>query len=207
MVQERSPAIVLFGSPGVGKGTVGRVLNQIPGFRHVSSGDVFRSLDPNTAEGKEVAERTSRGELVSDELTIRIFRNVVSDWIRDGKYKPTEEALVMDGVPRTVQQAKDLAETVDVLAVVYFVCRNEDVMLQRMKRRATMEGRPDDADEATIRHRFEVYRRKTEPVLRSYPSELVHEIDADPTPAEVVRDVLNVLIPVVGAYWEEGERV
>ena len=87
------PAVLLFGAPGVGKGTQGQILQGIPGFAHISSGDLFRSLDPNSADGREAAETSARGELVSDELTIRVFRNALEERVNSGTYSPEGELL------------------------------------------------------------------------------------------------------------------
>ena len=197
MRDNRIPAIVLFGAPGVGKGTQGAVLNAIPGFLHVSSGDIFRALDPDSPEGREVAQYAPQGKLVPDELTIRVFNAVLKEMIRRGEFDPDKEVLVLDGIPRTVTQAEILKQTIDVLAVVQFDFIDDNVIVERIKRRGERHNRPDDADEATIRHRFEVYRRETEPLLQCFPAERVHRVDADATPVEVARNVLDALIPAI----------
>ncbi|MFQ5731629.1 MAG: adenylate kinase family protein [Planctomycetaceae bacterium] len=197
MTDTRYPAILLFGAPGVGKGTQGRVLDAVLGFHHVSSGDIFRALHPESPEGREAAEYSTRGELVPDELTIRIFNAVVPEMISRGEYSPDAGILVLDGIPRTVRQAEILDDTVDVLAVLHLDFSDENVMIERMKRRAEQQNRPDDADETTIRRRFEVYRRETEPVLAHFPSSRVHRINAGASPLRVARDLLDALVPVV----------
>lgn len=197
MTDKRIPAIILFGAPGVGKGTQGAILNAIPGFHHVSSGDIFRALDPDSPEGREVAQYAPQGKLVPDELTIRVFNAVLKEMIRCGKFRPDKEVLVLDGIPRTVPQAEFLKQTIDVLAVVLFDFINDDVIIERIKRRGERHNRPDDADEATIRRRFEVYRRETQPVLQSFPPERVHRIDADAAPVEVARNLLDALLPAI----------
>jgi len=189
-------AIVLFGAPGAGKGTQGRILNEIPGFRHVSSGEIFRRLSPDSPEGREAASYTDRGELVPDDATIRIFHTVMQKSVDRGEYQPDEELLLLDGIPRTLKQAECLADSFDVLAIIQFTLNDEGVIVERLKRRALQEHRTDDADEETIRHRFEVYRRETAPVLDFYPQSLIHSVNADATPMEVLRETLDVLIPV-----------
>ena len=197
MTDRRSSAVLLFGAPGVGKGTQGRVLDSILGFRHLSSGDIFRALDEDSPEGREAAEYSNHGELVPDELAIRIFEAVLQGMIAQGAYVPANEVLVLDGIPRTVRQAEILSKSVDVLAVVSFHYSDEDAIVERIQRRARQQNRPDDADDATIRHRFEVYHRETEPVLQFFPVERVHTINADGAPLRVTRDLLNALIPAI----------
>lgn len=193
---DRLPAILLFGAPGVGKGTQGRILNEIPGLRHVSSGEILRGIDPDSPEGREIAEYTDRGELVPDDVTIRVFHTVIQQSICEGGFDPSEELLLLDGIPRTLGQAEVLADSFDVLAVLLFAFNDENLVVERLKGRALKENRVDDADEDTIRYRFDVYRQETEPILSYYPADIVHRINAEATPVEVLRDVLNVIIPV-----------
>ena len=71
-MEETFRSILLFGPPGVGKGTQGKILGMVPGFFHLSVGDVFRSIDIGSDDGKQVYQYSSQGQLVPDELTVRI---------------------------------------------------------------------------------------------------------------------------------------
>ncbi len=201
MSPERYRTVLFFGAPGVGKGTQGMVLGQLPGFHHLSSGEIFRSLDKESPESEEVAFYLSRGELVPDDLTIRICTNGLQKRIDRGEYKPADDLLILDGIPRNVPQAEILKETVNILSIVCFVYSDENVMVERMKKRALQQNRSDDADENVIRRRFEIYREQSEPVLDFYPKELITEIDAVATPAEVLRNVLDVMIPIAQEHF------
>jgi adenylate kinase len=178
-------AILLFGAPGVGKGTQGQRVGRLPHYRHVSTGDLFRALDRQTPLGKEVSSYSERGALVPDELTIRLFEDAIARLVASGQFDPDRDTLLLDGIPRNVNQARSLEGSLRVLLVLYLVCSNENVMIERMKRRAEVEGRKDDADVDVIRRRFDVYRRETRPVLDYYPHDLVAEIDALGAPDEV----------------------
>jgi adenylate kinase len=201
MSPERYRTVLFFGAPGVGKGTQGMVLGRLPGFHHLSSGDIFRSLDKESPQGKEAASCMSRGELIPDNLTIRICTNGLQQRIDDGEYKPADDLLILDGIPRNVPQAEILRETVNILSIVCLVYSDENVMVERMKNRAMQQNRSDDADENVIRRRFEIYREQSEPVLDFYPKELIAEIDAVATPAEVLRNVLDVMIPLQKTHF------
>ncbi len=196
--------ILLFGAPGVGKGTQGNILGQIPGFFHLSCGDVFRSLDISSPEGKEVYHHTSKGELVPDDLTIKIWKKGLDARIAMSSFKPREDLLILDGIPRSITQAKYLEDHVKVLRVIHLVCRNEEEMIHRMRRRAIHSNRADDANEEIIRHRFEIYHRESEPVLEYYPPELISEIDALGSPAAVLSNVLDVVVPVQDEHFHEN---
>jgi adenylate kinase len=178
-------AILLFGAPGVGKGTQGQRIGQLPHYRHVSTGELFRSLDRDSPLGKEVRSFSERGVLVPDELTIRIFQDAIARLVASKQFDPARDTLALDGIPRNVNQAQNLNGALQVVLIIYLVSSDEQVMINRMKRRAEVEGRKDDADEDVIRRRFEVYRQETKPVLAFYPRELIAEIDALGTPDEV----------------------
>ncbi|VAX39092.1 Adenylate kinase [hydrothermal vent metagenome] len=195
--------ILLFGAPGVGKGTQGHILGQIPGFFHLSCGDVFRSLDISSPEGKEVYHHTSKGELVPNDLTIKIWKKGLNARIALSSFKPREDLLILDGIPRNIEQAECLKEHVEVLRVIHLVCSDEEEMIHRIRRRAIHANRADDANEGIIRHRFDVYHRESKPVLDFYPPEMVFEIDALGSPAAVLSHVLDVVVPVQDEHFRQ----
>lgn len=204
MSEKKHMAVLLFGPPGVGKGTQGQILGNIPGFFHHSSGNVFRSLAIGSPEGKEVYRYISQGHLVPDELTMTIWKKSLQGQIGVSAYKPYEDLLILDGIPRNVKQAELLEVEVDVRRVVQLICGNEEQMIHRIKRRAIRENRVDDANEQVIRQRFQVYREKSEPLLNYYPKDMVFQVDAMQSPAEVLHKVLEVLIPVQNELYRGG---
>jgi len=197
----RYKTILLFGAPGAGKGTQGKILGRIPGFFHLACGDVFRSLDMGTELGRKFLEFSSRGELVPDSLTIEMWRQNMHAQTVLSLYKPMQDLLILDGIPRSVTQAQELERYVEVLRVIHLICPDRDEMVQRMKRRALKENRLDDADERVIRRRFEVYDRETAPVLGFYSPDIVREVDSMGSPAEVLQHVLEVVVPVQNAHF------
>jgi adenylate kinase len=106
------------------------------------------------------------------------------------------ELLVLDGIPRNVDQCKALDEHIDVLQVVHLAAPSVDEMVARLKARAQTEGRQDDADESVIRRRFEVYDEETAPMLQYYDAGLVSETVAVGLPAEILMHVLQAIVPV-----------
>ena len=204
MAAKKHTSVLLFGPPGVGKGTQGQILGTIPGFFHHSSGDVFRSLAIGSPEGKEVYRYISKGQLVPDELTMTIWKKSLEGQIGVSAYKPYEDLLVLDGIPRNVKQAELLEAEVDVRRVVQLYCGDEEQMIHRIKRRAIRENRVDDANEQVIRQRFKVYHEQSEPVLNHYSKEMIFQVDAMHSPAEVLLRVLEVLIPVQNQLYRAG---
>ncbi|MGQ0636385.1 MAG: adenylate kinase family protein [Planctomycetaceae bacterium] len=203
---ERFHTVLLFGAPGVGKGTQGRILGQIPGFYHLSCGDVFRSLDINSPEGREVYKYSSKGVLVPDEVTIRIWNRHLAALTELSNYKPYEDLLILDGIPRNRRQAELVDKYIEVLKIVHLRCADLEAMVHRIRRRAIRENRVDDAQEDIIRRRFEVYEQETRPVLEFYPSRLIAEVDAIGSPAEVLLQVLQCVVPVQNQHFRREEN-
>ena len=198
---DRYKTILLFGAPGAGKGTQGKILGKVPGFYHLACGDVFRSLDVTSDLGKDFLKYSSKGELVPDNLTIEMWRKNMHAQTVLSLYKPSSDLLILDGIPRNLNQAIAMDEHLDVLLVIHLVCKDLDEMVHRMKRRALKENRLDDADESVIRHRFEVYDNETKPVLDHYDPGIIREINALGSPAEVLQHVLEVLVPVQNQHY------
>ncbi len=189
-------SVLLFGAPGVGKGTQGGLLGQIPGFVHMASGDIFRRLEPESELGRKFHEYSSQGLLVPDELTIEVWRDDVKRRIGTQAFRPAADLLILDGIPRNVVQAKALDDHLEVLLVVHLKAPDVNEMVERMKRRAAQEGRHDDADEKVIRRRFGVYDEETAPVLGYYDAGLIRDVDATGSPVEVLMHVLEAIVPV-----------
>ncbi len=198
---DRYRSILLFGAPGVGKGTQGSLLGRIQGFVHMASGDIFRSLDPDSALGRKFHEYSSKGLLVPDVVTIVVWREHVRHRIAGGSFRPAAELLVLDGIPRNVAQCKAMDAHVEVLRVIHLKASDIEAVVERLKKRALKEGRRDDADEAVIRRRFDVYEKETAPVLRHYDAKLCSDIDAAAFPAEVLMNVLAAIVPVYRKWF------
>jgi len=200
-------AILLFGAPGSGKGTQGKILGSIPGFFHSATGDIFRSLDLQSEMGRVFWEYSSRGQLVPDEFTIKVWKQYVAGAEMINIFHPHTEILVMDGIPRTTQQAELLDDTLDVLKVIYLVCSDLSKMVERLRRRALKENRIDDANDSVIRKRLEVYERDTRPVLDHYPAEKIVKVDAVQSQIRVLGDIIKVLTPLKEeADKQRGEK-
>lgn len=186
-------AVLFLGAPGSGKGTQGAILAQIPRFFHYSIGDVFRQLDTRTDVGRQFVEYSKRGELVPDELTIKLWVSYMDDLIRSHQYKPDIDILVLDGIPRNVRQAEILAEYVEVHQVFHLSCPDRDELARRMRKRALKEQRLDDASETVIQNRIKTYEEETKPILDYYGEGIRCDIDATQSPAKVLYDILGGL--------------
>ncbi|KAF0178906.1 MAG: adenylate kinase [Limisphaerales bacterium] len=188
--------ILLFGAPGSGKGTQGKILGTIPGYYHCACGDVFRNLNADSRLGRVFLEYSSRGELVPDEATVDLWRNNIQANTMLGRFNPERDTVVLDGIPRNAAQAKMLQGTLDVRALLHLTCPDRNKMVERLQRRALRDNRLDDANLDVIRTRLQVYDQETKPVLDFYGPDVVHDINATQTPVEVLSDILRVIAKV-----------
>ncbi len=193
---DRYQAVLLFGAPGVGKGTQGKLLGQVPGYFHLSTGDMFRAMDKGSELGRVFFEYSTRGELVPDEITVDVWSRYVQALTVLNMFRPHQQMMVLDGMPRTVRQVELIRDHVDVACVVHLMVKDREAMIARLRGRALKEKRPDDAKEDVVRNRLEVYDRETRPVLDCFDRSLVREIDAIGSPGAVLREILGVVTPV-----------
>jgi adenylate kinase len=204
----RDQSILLFGAPGSGKGTQGKILGSIPGFYHSACGDVFRSLDLQSEMGRVFWEFAGKGKLVPDEFTVKLWKQYINGMEMVNQFFPETQLLVLDGIPRNVEQAKLLEDTIDVVKVIHLVCADMGKMIERLKRRALKENRFDDANDKVIQRRLEVYEQETRPVLDFYPREKVQRIDATMSQIRVLSEIIRVLVPLkeeMDRAWEKSE--
>jgi len=187
----RKPAILILGAPGAGKGTQGKVLGAIPRFFHCACGDVFRSLDTRTELGQKFVEYSSKGELVPDELTVELWKAQIDNWKDSHLYHPDADTLVLDGIPRNVEQAKILEDYIEVHQVFHLSCPNREELGRRMRKRALRENRMDDASEEVIEKRIRTYEAETKPILDYYSDAIRTDINAAQAPANVLHDILT----------------
>ena len=157
--------ILLLGAPGAGKGTQAATLVDSLGVPHVSTGDMLReAVAAGTDVGKQARAIMDAGKLVSDEIVIAIARGRLAQ-------SDAEKGFILDGFPRTLAQAEALDEMLGDLGTPLDACIamqvDTEAVVERLIRRATIEGRADD-NEQTIRARMDVYDEQTAPLLAYY---------------------------------------
>ncbi|HUB67582.1 MAG TPA: nucleoside monophosphate kinase [Candidatus Methylacidiphilales bacterium] len=184
-------SILLFGAPGSGKGTQGKILGTIPGFYHCACGDVFRAVDVRSELGKAFLEYSSKGQLVPNDITVGLWSVHIDAMVQAGRFKPDIDFLVLDGIPRNTNQAKMLGTKIDVRRIFHLVCKDKAKVYDRLKRRALKDNRLDDINEEVIERRLRVYEEETKPVLDFYGPQLTTQVNADQWPYQVLRDILQ----------------
>jgi len=168
--------VVLFGPPGAGKGTQAIKLRDLLSVPHISTGDMFRyHIKNDTPLGRTAKEYTNKGKLVPDEVTIAMVRERLSQ-------KDVCSGFLLDGFPRSVPQAEALDRILNdfnlQLNHVINISVSDDEIRTRLTKRASIEGRADDADPKVIQNRIETYKKQSEPCLDYYrPSKLVRDIN------------------------------
>ncbi|HTL82810.1 MAG TPA: adenylate kinase [Bacteroidia bacterium] len=158
--------IVLFGPPGAGKGTQSEKLIAKYHLVHLSTGDIFRAnIKGQTELGKLAKSYMDKGELVPDEVTIRLLESEA------GKH-PDAKGFIFDGFPRTSPQAealdKFLAGKGMKISAMIALEVNDEELIKRLLLRGKESGRADDANEEVIRNRLNVYNRDTAPLKNFY---------------------------------------
>lgn len=183
--------IILVGPPGAGKGTQAKLLQERFDLPQVSTGDLFRyNLQNETDLGKLARTYMDRGELVPDGVTVAMVKARLSQDDCAG-------GAILDGFPRTLAQAEALDELLADLGgkidVVPSIEVPQDVLVERLLKRAILEGRADDNEE-TIRTRMQVYEDQTKPLLDYYGEKgLVVPVDGQQAIDEVQEDLAKVI--------------
>jgi adenylate kinase len=195
--QEPFRSLLLFGPPGSGKGTLGKFLSSAGNHFHLSSGDIFRGLSPESPSGRLYHEFAGKGLLVPDEATLEIWHHFVLGLIATNRYFPSEQLLLLDGLPRTPKQADLLDQHIRVVSIIVLEVPKQEVLIKRIQRRALLEKRSDDLDDEVLKTRLNVYETKTASVLKHYRESQIHRFDATQHPLEVLRDVLVRLSDVL----------
>ncbi len=170
---------VLFGPPGAGKGTFAKLLVHNRGYYHISTGDLLRKeIAAGTPLGRQAKDLIEKGNLVPDEVVCGMIRSEFDS-------NSGVRGFLLDGFPRTTAQAEALDEMLKERGaaldrVVSIYISDADVR-KRIKGRALIENRADDADDQTITNRIRTYHEKTEPVINYYKAQNKYvEVITDP---------------------------
>jgi adenylate kinase len=140
--------------------------------------------------GKAFLEYSSKGQLVPDEITVELWKEAIDAAVDAHKFKPDIDTLVLDGIPRNVNQAKIMEQMIDVEKVFHLACPNRETLFVRLKKRALKDNRLDDANESVIQKRLDIYEKESRPVLTYYPKNCITVVDAMQPPAKVLFDIL-----------------
>ena len=179
------------GPPGAGKGTQAKAVADHFGVPAISTGDIFRAnVSGGTPLGVEAKKYMDAGEYVPDEVTNNMVRTRIAE-------PDAEKGFLLDGYPRTLAQVAELDAMVDAtghrIDAVLCLTVDQDAVVQRLLKRAEIEGRADDTEEV-IRRRLEVYGEETEPLIAVYAERgLVVSVDGMGDIDEVQQRIFDAL--------------
>lgn len=183
--------IILFGPPGVGKGTQAKILSEQYHIPHISTGDMLREeIRLQTEMGKKAKVLMDAGNLVADDIMIEMIRTVLTS-------PRCVNGIILDGFPRTVAQANALKKIFDELHVslkkVLSIEVTEEHIIERLSKRAAVEHRADDSPE-TVLKRIVIYKKNTAPVKDYYKEiGMLSSISGEGTVEEVSRRMAEAL--------------
>ena len=219
MIEDRGLTVILLGPPGVGKGTQGALLGDSFGWERVVTGDLLRAARREGTElGKKAQVSMDEGDLVPDHLMVALVKERL-------ERLPADRGVILDGFPRTVEQAEALAEALPTVGrsvdAVLLLKADDEVLVKRISGRrscpqcgrvynvhfdlpitegicdecgARLDHRKDDARD-TVRHRLEVYRELTQPLVDYYErgADPVLRVDGEGSVRQVRRGVRGSL--------------
>ncbi len=153
--------LIFLGPPGAGKGTQANMLSEHCDVPHIATGDILRAAVADQTElGQKAEQYMNAGELVPDELILNLIRERLTQ-------PDAKDGWVLDGFPRNVPQAEFLEQLLEEINQPFDFVVNLDVPDEVIISRLLKRGRKDDAEEV-IRHRLDVYRQQTSPLIDFY---------------------------------------
>ena len=183
---------VLFGKPGSGKGTQAEHLSEKYKLYHISTGDLFRkNISHNTNLGLLAQSYMDKGELVPDEVTIKMLENEI-------KENPQSKGFLFDGFPRTIAQAESLdkfLKSIDMqINATIALDVDEEELISRIIDRGKTSNRSDDQDIEKIQNRFNEYNMKTSTLSKYYKDQKkFFEVDGSGTVDEITKRLFDLI--------------
>ena len=183
---------ILFGPPGAGKGTQATAMVEKYNLCHISTGELLRNEIASGSElGKKAKALIENGSLVPDEVVEGMIEN---------KFNTVKEVagFLLDGFPRTIAQAEALdqmlAKKDETVTSVVSIMIPDTLIMERIKHRAAIEGRADDASEEIVNNRIKTYHEKTEPLIAFYKEAGKYaEVDGTGTIDEVRARIFDLM--------------
>ncbi len=185
--------VVFVGPPGAGKGTQAKIISNKFDISHISTGEILRKhLKESTELGKKAKSYMEKGELVPDSIIMDMIRAL----FQSGKIK--KNGFLFDGFPRNIRQKKLLDHLLNEFNLsinkVLVLEVPDDIVIERLLKRAEKEGRTDDTRKI-IKKRLQIYHKITKPIINSYKEEeLVNFIDGIGTIEEITEKISDILI-------------
>lgn len=186
MPERQGKFLVLLGPPGSGKGTLAKKMEKRNEFQLISMGEIIRGSDD-----KEIKSLTDKGRLLPDKIVISLLKEKLATL-------DLERGIILDGFPRTLEQAKKLDSILGKMGLglsnAIYLNISSETAKERIAKRAETQDREDDKDEETVKQRFKEYREKTIPIIEFYrKSRKLKDIKSGVPEEEVYRRVVDSL--------------
>lgn len=184
--------MVLLGCPGAGKGTLAKQLEETFQNCIITPGELYRKeAELGTEFGLRAKEYWGDGNLCPDEMTNELIKNTVNSWVTHGGY-------IFDGYPRTSVQAEYL-DSITNIALVFDISISDEVAVDRLLRRATIENRPDDTEDI-IKQRLNVYHSNNSAIVKYYqPGNRYSKINGEGS----IKDTMDLAVQVILEHAEK----
>lgn len=183
---------ILFGPPGAGKGTQAGTIAKQYNLKHISTGELLRAeIAAETELGRQAKELIAAGNLVPDS----VVEGMIASAFETVK---GVDGFLLDGFPRNISQAEDLdrmlASRGESVTGCISIMISDQMIRERIQHRAAIEGRADDASDATVTNRINTYHAQTEPLIQYYKQcGKYHEADGVGTIEEVYRRITEIM--------------
>ena len=169
-------------------------MGSLPGFFHCACGDVFRSIDVHTEVGAAFLKYSSKGQMVPDDITVQLWQSRIKSCVESRAFKPETDRLVLDGIPRNQYQARLMNEVLVVERIFFLTGALDEAIALRLQKRALKDNRLNDASDAVVRRRLEIYKNESISSPDYYPPASITSINAMSLPHIVLCKILNSLI-------------
>lgn len=182
--------IIIFGSPGAGKGTQAKIIANNENLSHLSSGELSRQMVKNKDFGEIIKKCLSKGDLIPNKIIV----NIVESYVLKNR---NQDGFIFDGYPRNISQAKALdklakSENTKINLVINLKL-NENEALKRILKRGENSGRSDD-NLKTIKNRLKIYKKQTEPLLDYYKKQnILKNLDGSKTITQVSKEIKDLI--------------
>lgn len=182
--------IIIFGSPGAGKGTQAQLIAKKYKLVHLSSGEILRQKRGQGELGRKISLYQDQGRLVPNSLIIKTMDSAIN-------HQSLTQGLIFDGYPRNLAQVKALARALkkhnQEISIVLNLQLNQNQAIQRILLRGQSSGRLDD-NLKTLKSRFQVYRIQTAPLIKYYRNQnKLINIDGQPTIQTIFKEIDKIL--------------
>lgn len=178
--------VFIVGGPGCGKGTQCEKIVNKYGYCHLSSGDLLRAeVKSGSDRGQQLQAIMTAGELVPNEIVLNLMKDNITS-------NTTASGFLIDGYPRTVDQGIEFEKVVGATCAVVYLEVSNEIMVQRLLKRAETSGRADDNEE-TIRKRLDVFQNQTKPVCEYYENAgKLHRLDGTRGIDAIFEDIVKI---------------